>query len=63
MPQISLGAVSLLPDEHQHAPGRPHARATFRMIAFNGSSSERNARASSRNVSAEIRAIISGNEP
>ena len=44
----------------------PHAAATDRTlstIAFAGSSSERNARASSRKVRIEISAIISGNEP
>ena len=44
----------------------PHAapmERMFRRIAFSGSSSERNARASSTKVSSEITPIISGKEP
>ena len=44
----------------------PHAAATesrFSRTALSGSTSERNARASRTNVSAEISAITSGNSP
>ena len=62
MPQIRLGAVALLPDELS----TPHAAATlmtFSTTALSGSSSERNARASSTNVTSAISAIISGKLP
>ena len=50
----------------QTSVSTPHAAATLitlRITAFSGSSSERNARASSTNVITAISAIISGKLP
>ncbi len=49
-----------------HQVSTPHAAPTLitlRITAFSGSSSERNARASSTNVISAISAIISGKLP
>ena len=63
MPQISVGAVARAARRASSTPQAAATLMTFSTTAFSGSSSERNARASSTKVMTAISAIISGKLP